>query len=131
MLQFRNAGAASPTPAQGTERASASEIERRVVSLSARRWRAALLSVHRAETRYLALSRDPSAPTRTVELAWLDWWRAQRRRDQVLQEREDDVSERRRPARAIPAIAVSSNARLPGSGTGVVSTRTAAEKRPA
>jgi hypothetical protein len=48
-------------------------------------WRAAILAVHRAQLRYQELLNSPSAAERAVELAWLALYRAERRRDAVLQ----------------------------------------------
>jgi len=47
-------------------------------------WRAAILAVHRAQERYHALLNTPTAAERTVDLAWLALWRAERQRDAVL-----------------------------------------------
>jgi hypothetical protein len=53
------------------------------------RWRAAVLAVHEAQTRYLELLQgnllqDPDADDRALELAWLELWRAEQRRDSIL-----------------------------------------------
>lgn len=47
-------------------------------------WRAAVLEVHRAQMRYLALLEADVADDRDLELAWLALWRAEQRRDSML-----------------------------------------------
>jgi hypothetical protein len=47
-------------------------------------WRAAVLEVHQAQTRYLALLKAEVADDRDLELAWLALWRAEQRRDSML-----------------------------------------------
>jgi len=47
-------------------------------------WRAAVLEVHHAQTRYLALLEADAADNRDLELAWLALWRAEQRRDSLL-----------------------------------------------
>ena len=52
-------------------------------------WRAAVLAVHAAQKRYLELLEDegldgPDAADRALELAWLELWRAEQRRDSIL-----------------------------------------------
>ena len=62
--------------------ASSGEANREPAQLQ---WRAAILAVHRAQQLYQELLNSPSAAERAVELAWLALWRAERRRDAVLQ----------------------------------------------
>ncbi|HZF16610.1 MAG TPA: hypothetical protein VE046_11765 [Steroidobacteraceae bacterium] len=47
-------------------------------------WRTAVLEVHQAQTRYLALLEADVAEDRDLELAWLALWRAEQRRDSLM-----------------------------------------------
>jgi hypothetical protein len=48
------------------------------------RWRAAIRALDRAQHRYLELLRSDDSEERSVDLAWLALWRAERQRDAVL-----------------------------------------------
>jgi len=55
-----------------------------LVSLAERQWRRAVLTLRGAEIAYRQLLDDVDAPEREVDLAWLNLWRAERRRDHLL-----------------------------------------------